>query len=155
MNGHTVKQTSAAVGMIRIGAELIQAAAESPKFKRKQAIMLARQAMASVHVNPLTINWSKCLLNLRMAGVTTAEISARTKIDPDTIRNFLRGKSEPRFTAGMIILDLHFLRCPERTAEIISGQTIADVEKPVRRYAAGSGCIAPSAYVTGYNWKSY
>jgi hypothetical protein len=61
------------------------------------------------------ISWQRLMLNLRSAGLSAAAVGRRCSMDPQTAGRLARGDiREPRFAAGLALLDLHHALCPEQ-----------------------------------------
>lgn len=69
----------------------------------------------------IVVDWQKCFLNLRAAGVSSNAIKRRAHMDVRTIGRFQRGElKEPAFSQALEALDMHLLFCPEQHKAPIS-----------------------------------
>ena len=60
------------------------------------------------------VDWSRLLLNLRRAGISNAAAARQAHADQKTVARLCRGEiSEPRFSQGLALLDLHIHHCGE------------------------------------------
>jgi hypothetical protein len=59
------------------------------------------------------INWQRVTLNLRKSCGSLSQVHRRTGVDVQHLRRLARGEvKDPRFTAGVRLLDLHLDVCP-------------------------------------------
>jgi len=62
------------------------------------------------------VNWQQCALNLRGA-MPLRRVARRVGMDEGTLRRLARGETrEPKFVAGVLLLDLHLQLCADRHA---------------------------------------
>jgi hypothetical protein len=65
------------------------------------------------------IDWQRCMLNIRSAGMAVTRASEQCGMDPATGMRIARGDGkEPRFSQGMKLLDLHLALCPDKHGEL-------------------------------------
>ena len=63
----------------------------------------------------MNLDWQAVVLNIRSAGLSVTAQARRVGMAPQTLRHFARGEcSEPRFSQGLKLLDLHHQHCPEK-----------------------------------------
>lgn len=68
----------------------------------------------------MRIDWQQLILNLRNAGMTYREISKRIGIDAQAIGHLVRHEVyEPKFSKGLLLLDLHYDLCPEKHKGVV------------------------------------
>lgn len=61
------------------------------------------------------IDWQTVVLNIRQAGMPVSAIARKVNMDGNTLRHYARGEcSEPRFSQGCALLDLHYSLCPDK-----------------------------------------
>jgi hypothetical protein len=61
------------------------------------------------------IDWSRVILSLRSRGLSAAAISRKVNADKKTIARLANGDvAEPKFSAGVALLDLHLDVCRDR-----------------------------------------
>ncbi|MFT6496278.1 MAG: hypothetical protein ACJA2A_002064 [Cycloclasticus pugetii] len=66
------------------------------------------------------INWEQCALNLRRV-MPLSLVAKKVNMDADTLRRLSRGETkEPKFTAGVLLLDLHWQLCADRHAGLMA-----------------------------------
>jgi hypothetical protein len=66
------------------------------------------------------INWQQCALNLR-GTMPLSRIAKKVNMDADTLRRLARGETqEPKFMAGVLLLDLHCQLCADRHAGLMA-----------------------------------
>ena len=66
------------------------------------------------------INWQQCALNLRGA-MPLRRVARRVGMDEGTLRRLARGETqEPKFVAGVLLLDLHLQLCADRHAGLMA-----------------------------------
>ena len=62
------------------------------------------------------VNWQQCALNLRRV-MPLRRIARKVSMDEGTLCRLARGETlEPKFTAGVLLLDLHLQLCADRHA---------------------------------------
>ena len=61
-----------------------------------------------VEINP--IDWKQIVLDLRIAGVDSVQVSKMIGVHKGTIQNMIRGH-EPRYSLGEAILKIHKKHC--------------------------------------------
>ena len=67
----------------------------------------------------MKIDWQKLLLNLKSAGVSYSTAARRSGLDPATTGKLVRQEiREPKFSAGLALLDLHLQICPDKHKEL-------------------------------------
>ena len=61
------------------------------------------------------VDWSTLVTNLRGAGMSARGIARRCLMEAQTVSRLQSGtQKEPRFTQGLMLLDLHYDLCPDR-----------------------------------------
>lgn len=62
----------------------------------------------------MNLDWQRILLNIRQV-MPIAKAARILHLNVATINNYARGTaSEPKFSNGIAILDLHYKLCPEK-----------------------------------------
>lgn len=63
----------------------------------------------------LNIDFQRVILNLKRAGLSYKSISEKCGVDAQQIGHYARGEAYmPRFDKAMLLLDLHYDKCPQR-----------------------------------------
>lgn len=61
------------------------------------------------------IDWLRVILDINAAGVPSNHIQDTCKMDWRTLGHLRRGEvSEPRFSRGIALLEMHAKHCPEK-----------------------------------------
>jgi len=71
--------------------------------------------MAADNFDPRQVDWQQVCLNLRAHFGPMSKVGPVVGADPDTLNRMARGSTaEPKFAAGVNLLDLHYATCPDK-----------------------------------------
>jgi hypothetical protein len=63
----------------------------------------------------VNLDWSFIVTNLRGSGMSARGIAKRCQMEAQTVSRLQAGvQSEPRWTQGLQLLNLHYALCPEK-----------------------------------------